>query len=112
MSPRLALAALTGAAICLAAAVPAAGHGGVPARAATDRAAAAVRLHHCFMTVALVPRPRDALRAAIPSPPDLTQTFYGPDPLVSLWGLACDRAWWGPRGRAASRSRSSRCRRA
>ena len=88
-----ALAALAG----LVAAAPAAAHGGAPTRAAVDRAtgdssAAAVQLRGCFMNVALVPRPARALRAAIPSPPDLTRTFYGSDPLVSLWGLACDGA--------------------
>ena len=81
----------------LVAAAPAAAHGGAGVRAAADRPAdarreAAVQLRGCFLNVALVPRPAGALRDAIPSPPDLTRTFYGADPLVSLWGLSCDGA--------------------
>jgi hypothetical protein len=81
----------------LVAAAAASAHGGAPVRAAVDRPAdargpAAVQLRGCFLNVALVPRPARALRDAIPSPPDLTRTFYGADPLVSLWGLSCDGA--------------------
>jgi hypothetical protein len=89
---RAAAAAALAAAAVLAAAAPAAGHGGGHVRAAAAGAAPAVSLRDCFMTVGLVPRPADRLRAAIPAPPDLTRTFYGSDPLVSLWGLSCARA--------------------
>jgi hypothetical protein len=66
-------------------------HHGAHTRAAADRGAAAVSLRGCHLTVALVPRPAPALRAALPSPPDLTRTFYGPDPLASVWALSCER---------------------
>jgi hypothetical protein len=73
-------------------AAPASAHGDPPARAAADRPRDAIQLRGCLLTVALVPRPAGALRSALPSPPDLTRTFYGSDPLVSLWGLSCDGA--------------------
>lgn len=76
----------------LTAAAPAAAHGGPHPRAAADaavRPADALTLRGCLMTVALVPRPASALRRALPSPPDLTRTFYGPDPLLAAWGLSC-----------------------
>jgi len=89
---RMIVAALAAMALGLVAVGSAAGHGGGVARAGTDQVQDAVRLHRRFLTVALVPRPREALEAAIPSPPDLTRTFYGSDPLVPLWGLSCGRA--------------------
>jgi hypothetical protein len=90
MSQRyLRTAALTALAT-LAAAAPAAAHGDPQPRAAAS--GAALQLHGCLMTVALVPRPASALREALPSPPDLTRTFYGPDPLLAVWGLSCDGA--------------------
>jgi len=91
MVGRLLLAALTAGALTTVAAAPASAHGGAP-RAAARSASDGVQLRGCFMAVALAPRPRGALRAAIPAPPELTQTFYGSDPLVSLWGLTCDGA--------------------
>jgi hypothetical protein len=49
------------------------------------------------MTVAYVPRPADALKTVFPRLPDLTQTFYGPDPLLGVWAVSCAR------GRVAGR---------
>lgn len=92
MVPRLLLAALAAAALTTVAAAPASAHGGAPRSAPASSAPDGLQLRGCFMAVALVPRPRGALRAAIPAPPDLTRTFYGADPLVSLWGLTCDGA--------------------
>lgn len=75
---------------------PARAHGGasdpahgedVPAATAGE----AVRLRGCRMTVALVPRPADALQRAFDHRLDLSQTFYGSDPLLGIWALACDR---------------------
>lgn len=63
-------------------------HGG--AQMATPQSAqGAVKLRECWMTVAYVPRPAAALRRAFPRPPDLTQTFYGPDPLIGVWAVSC-----------------------
>ena len=98
MSRRCLSGAALAALVALVAATPVSAHGGPDARAADgaraagDRGRAAVQLRGCFLTVALVPRPASALRAAFPSPPDLTRTFYGPDPVASVWGLSCDRA--------------------
>jgi hypothetical protein len=90
---RHAAAAALAVAALLTAAAPALGHGGVQPQAAPKGSPErGISLRGCLMTVALVPRPADDLRAALPSPPDLTQTFYGGDPLVSLWGLRCRRA--------------------
>jgi hypothetical protein len=87
---RHAAAAALAAAALLTATAPAFGHGGVQAQAVPARSPeSGITLRGCLMTVALVPRPADDLRAALPSPPDLTRTFYGGDPLVSLWGLRC-----------------------
>jgi hypothetical protein len=60
-------------------------------------AQATVKLRGCWMTVAYVPRPADALERAFPWLPDLAQTFYGPDPLLGVWAMSCDR------GRVADR---------
>jgi hypothetical protein len=95
MSRRLLSGAALAALAALVAAAPAPAHGGPHAGAAADRPRDAARLHGCHLTVALVPRPASALRAALPSPPDLTRTFYGPDPLASVWGLSCERATVG-----------------
>jgi hypothetical protein len=92
MSRRFMSGAALAALAALLAAAPASAHDGPHTRAAVDRPRDAVQLHGCFLTVALVRRPASALRAALPSPPDLTRTFYGPDPLASVWGLSCDRA--------------------
>lgn len=51
-----------------------------------------VTLRGCWLTVAFLPPPLDALRDALRAPLDLSMTFYGPDPLVGTWGLSCDRA--------------------
>jgi hypothetical protein len=56
-----------------------------------------VKLRDCWMTVAYVPRPATALKEAFPRLPDLTQTFYGPDPLLGVWAVSCAR------GRVAGR---------
>lgn len=77
------------------AAGPAAAHGGALQSHARDRASAEgseVRLRGCFMTVALVPRPASVLRPIFERPLDLSETFYGPDPLLGIWGLHCERA--------------------
>ena len=52
---------------------------------------ASVKLRDCWMTVAYVPRPAGALETVFPRLPDLTQTFYGPDPLLGVWAVSCDR---------------------
>jgi hypothetical protein len=65
-------------------------HGGAGALAA--KAATAVRLRECFLTAAFVPRPADALQSVFGDPLDLSVTFYGSDPLLGVWGLACERS--------------------
>jgi hypothetical protein len=65
-------------------------HGGPHAPA--DQAATPVRLRECFLTAAFVPRPASALRSVFRDPLDVSVTFYGPDPLLGVWGLACQRA--------------------
>ncbi len=51
-----------------------------------------VKLRNCWLTVALIPTSAEALQNAFGSPLAISQTFYGPDPLVGVWGMACDRA--------------------
>jgi hypothetical protein len=51
-----------------------------------------VKLRDCWLTVALVPASAEALESAFGSPLAISQTFYGADPLVGVWGMACDRA--------------------
>jgi hypothetical protein len=92
MSRRLVSGGALAALAALVTAAPASAHGGPHVRAAADRPRDTAQLRGCHLTVALVPRPASALRAALPSPPDLTRTFYGPDPLASLWALSCERA--------------------
>ena len=71
-------------------------HGG--AHSAMSRSThGAVKLRECWMTVAYVPRPAAALEKAFPRLPDLTQTFYGVDPLLGVWAVSCER------GRVAGR---------
>jgi hypothetical protein len=41
-----------------------------------------VELRGCFLTAAFAPRPA--------APLDFGMPFYGPEPLVGVWGLACD----------------------
>jgi hypothetical protein len=73
--------------VSLAVAATAAAHGGGPPGAAP----AEVKLRDCWMTVAYVPRPAAVLELAFARPPDLTQTFYGPDPMLGVWAVSCDR---------------------
>jgi hypothetical protein len=54
-------------------------------------ASSAVKLRECWMTVAYVPRPASVLEGAFPALPDLTETFYGPDPLFGVWAVSCAR---------------------
>ena len=56
-----------------------------------------MKLRDCFLTAAFVPRPASALRSVFDAPLDLSMTFYGPDPLVGVWGMSCDRARVGGR---------------
>lgn len=82
----------------LAVAAPAAAHGGPAGDQPHSRADATagggpdVRMRGCFMTVALVPRPASVLRPIFERPLDLSQTFYGPEPLLGIWGLDCEGA--------------------
>jgi hypothetical protein len=80
---------VTLASLALAGAVAA--HGGGPQPATPRGAHSAVKLRDCWMTVAYVPRPAAALEKAFPEPPDLAQTFYGPDPMLGLWAVSCER---------------------
>jgi hypothetical protein len=75
----------------LAATAPAGAHGGQGA-AAIQAGRAAVELRDCWMTVAYVPRPPEVLREAFQEPLDLTQTFYGSDPLLGFWAVSCHKA--------------------
>ncbi len=56
-----------------------------------------MKLRGCWLTAAFVPTSAGALQDAFGSPLMLTQTFYGSEPLVGIWGLACDRARVGGR---------------
>lgn len=88
-----ALAAFALAAILsLASAGPVAAHEGSHAPHASPAINADAKLRGCWLTAALIPTTADALEQAFREPLALTQTFYGPDPLVGIWGLACDRA--------------------
>ena len=77
MKARAVLAVLV---VTLVSAGPASAHGG-HAAAVTG---APVKLRDCFLTAAFAPRP------AVPL--DFGMPFYGPDPLVGVWALACDRS--------------------
>jgi hypothetical protein len=69
----------------------AAAHGG--AHSAMPRSGhGAVKLRGCFLTAVLVPRPASVLQPIFRQPLDLSQTFYGSDPLLGIWGLSCDGA--------------------
>jgi len=80
--------------ICVASlAIPAvaAGHGDPAGRpSAVGKGGAAVQLRGCFLTAAFMPRPPSALQPVLDKPLDLTTTFYGPDPLLGVWGMSCD----------------------
>ncbi len=67
-------------------------HAHTTAVAPAGQGRAEVRLRGCFMTVVMVPRPAAALRPIFERPLDLSQTFYGKDPLLGIWGLHCERA--------------------
>jgi hypothetical protein len=54
--------------------------------------AAAVKLRSCWLTVSYVPRPAAVLRRAFRVPPDMSQTFYGDEPLLGVWALSCQGA--------------------
>ncbi len=71
-------------AIVLAAAAPAgAHHSGSQAGTAALRGVP-VKLRDCHLTAAFASRPATPLDFGVP--------FYGSDPLVGVWGLACDRS--------------------
>ena len=82
--------------LSLAVAGPAAAHPGLPHGDTAPSLAAAggtkVALRGCFLTAAFVPREASVLRPVFQRPLDLSQTFYGPDPLLSVWGMSCERA--------------------
>jgi hypothetical protein len=77
--------------VSLAVAGSAAAHGGHSA-AQVATADPEVTLRDCFLTTVLVPRPAEVLRPVFERPLDLSRTFYGPDPLLGIWGLDCERA--------------------
>ena len=52
----------------------------------------AVRLRDCFLTVAFVPRPQSVLQSVFRDPLEIDATFYGPDPLLGVWGMSCERS--------------------
>ena len=84
----LALAAI----LSLAAAGSVAAHGGSHATLAPQATRGDVKLHGCWLSAALMPVSTETLQNAFGPSLVLTQTFYGPEPLVGIWGLACDRA--------------------
>jgi hypothetical protein len=90
-SRRLAAPLTLAAALALPSAAQAHGALGTPtaARAATSKT---IALRGCFMTVAVTPRPADSLRTAFGDDLDPIATFYGPDPLLSIWAIRCDSA--------------------
>jgi hypothetical protein len=63
-------------------AAPAAAHGGAAGAGLTG--GTPVKLRDCHLTAAFTPRPAFALEFGAP--------FYGPDPLVGVWAMACDRS--------------------
>jgi hypothetical protein len=69
-------------ALTLAFATPAAAHGGAASTGLVG--GAEVMLRDCHLTAAFAPRPASAL--------DFGAPFYGPDPLVGIWAMACDRS--------------------
>lgn len=69
-------------ALTLAVATPAAAHGGAAHSGSTG--GTPVKLRDCHLTAAFAPRPAFALEFGAP--------FYGPDPLVGVWAMACDRS--------------------
>jgi hypothetical protein len=77
--------------LSLAATGSVAAHGGLHA-ARAPRASGDVSLHGCWLSAAFVPVSAETLRASFGPALVLTQTFYGPEPLAGVWGLACARA--------------------
>jgi hypothetical protein len=93
---RLAPRPLAAAAVTLALAAPAGAHPGAPHGPAPDvlasvRGGTAVALRECHLTAVFVPRPAAVLRPVFERPLDLSRTFYGSDPLLGVWALACER---------------------
>jgi hypothetical protein len=78
----LAKTALLALVLALPVATSASAHGG--AASAGRAEGTAVKLRDCHLTAAFAPRPASAL--------DFGAPFYGPDPLVGIWALACDRS--------------------
>jgi hypothetical protein len=71
-------------AIALVAAAPAGAHHSGSQAAGAALRGVPVKLRDCYLTAAFAPRPA--------APLDFGMPFYGPDPLVGVWGLACDRS--------------------
>jgi hypothetical protein len=69
-----------------------AAHEGSQPTVARESTRGAVELHGCWLTAGFVPTTLETIEDAFGSPLALTQTFYGSDPLVGIWGLACERA--------------------
>jgi hypothetical protein len=69
-------------ALVLAVAPPAAAHGGSASAGVTG--GVPVTLRDCHLTAVFAPRPASVL--------DFGAPFYGPDPLVGVWAMACDRS--------------------
>lgn len=69
-------------ALMLAVATPAAAHGGAASAGLTE--GTPVKLRDCNLTAVFAPRPASAL--------DFGAPFYGPDPLVGIWAMACNRS--------------------
>ena len=82
--------------LSLAVAGPAAAHPGLPHGGTAPSLAAAagtkVALRGCFLTAVFVPREASVLQPVFHRPLDLSMTFYGPDPLLGVWGMSCERA--------------------
>ena len=80
--------------LSLALAEPAAAHPGLPHGDAARSIAAAggtkVKLRDCFLTAVFIPREASVLRPVFHRPLDLSQTFYGPDPLLGVWAMSCE----------------------
>ena len=82
--------------LSLAVAGSGAAHPGSPhvdgARALAAAGGTKVTLRDCFLTAAFVPREASVLQPVFRRPLDLSQTFYGPDPLLGVWGMSCEGA--------------------
>ena len=98
----VALAAILG----FAAAGSAAAHDGSHATRSGQQPRADVNLRGCWLTVALIPASAEALENAFQEPLVLTQTFYGPDPLVGIWSSTASVPESRTSGSIGSRSHS------